>query len=297
MNKCSLCPRKCYANRMNKIGYCGASHEMKIAKAYLHKWEEPCISGNDENRGSGTIFFSSCQLKCVFCQNFEISHNGIGKTVSKENLANIMLNLQKSGAYNINLVSPTPYIEQIIDAIDLCKDKLKIPVAMNSGGYELPETIALLKDKVKIFLPDFKFLSKELSKKYLNAENYAEYALLSIKKMIEIAGKPVFDENGIMQSGVIIRHLVMPGSYRDSIDILNLLNNEFGKDNFLLSLMSQYTPCYNAEKYKEINRRLTTFEYEKVAEVAEKLDFSGYFQQKSAANEKYIPNWDFEGVI
>ena len=297
MNKCSLCPRKCYANRMNKIGYCGASHEMKIAKAYLHKWEEPCISGSDENRGSGTIFFSNCQLKCVFCQNYEISHNGKGKTVSKENLANIMLNLQKSGAYNINLVSPTPYIEQIIDAIDLCKDKLKIPVAMNSGGYELPETIALLKDKVKIFLPDFKFLSKELSKKYLNAENYAEFALLSIKKMIEIAGKPIFDENGIMQSGVIIRHLVMPGSYRDSIDILNLLNNEFGKDNFLLSLMSQYTPCYNAEKYKEINRRLTTFEYEKVAEVAEKLDFSGYFQQKSAANEKYIPNWDFEGVI
>lgn len=293
---CSLCPRECHTDRQDKVGFCGAGREILAAKAYLHQWEEPCLSGNEPNRGSGTIFFTGCQLKCPFCQNYEISHQGKGKVITEKRLAQIMLNLQENGAYNINLVSPTPYIPQIKTAIELCADDLKIPVAFNSGGYEKPQTIRSLKGYVNIYMPDFKFLSGELSKLYLKAENYADFALKSLGEMLNQVGKPVIDESGIMQSGVIVRHLVMPGCYRDSIEILKLLKSEFGCDSFLLSLMSQYTPCYHARDYAKINRRITTFEYDKVSDYAAQLGFNGYFQQLDSADDKFVPNWDFTGL-
>ena len=293
---CSLCPRECHADRHHNVGFCGAGNDILAAKAYLHRWEEPCLSGNEPNRGSGTIFFSGCQLKCPFCQNYEISHNCKGKALSVRELAKIMLNLQKNGAHNINLVSPTPYIPQIVSALDECGSELNIPVAFNSGGYEKPQTIHLLKGYVNIYMPDFKFLSAELSKQYLKAENYAKFALKAIGEMINQVGKPVINESGIMQSGVIVRHLVMPGCYRDSIAILKLLKEQFGTDNFLISLMSQYTPCYHACDYPKINRRITTFEYDKVSDYAAELGFNGYFQQRDSADDKFIPDWDFSGL-
>lgn len=293
---CVLCPRECHADRENHVGFCGAKNDILAAKAYLHRWEEPCISGNEQNRGSGTVFFSGCQLKCPFCQNYEISHENRGKIITERRLSQIMLNLQSSGAYNINLVSPTPYIPQIKRAIDLCKSDLKIPIAFNSGGYEKPQTIRTLEGYINIYMPDFKFLSSDLSKLYLKAENYAEFALKSLHEMINQVGKPVTDESGIMQSGVIVRHLVMPGCYHDSIALLKLLKSEFGCDNFLLSLMSQYTPLFNAKDYPKINRRVTTFEYEKVSECAAELGFSGYEQQRDSASDEYIPDWDFSGI-
>lgn len=296
MVNCRLCPRNCGVNRAKTVGFCKAGENVVAAKAYLHRWEEPCISGIDENRGSGAVFFSGCQQKCIFCQNAKISHNIFGKELTPLELANVFLNLQESGAYNINLVSPTPYIPQIITALEICKDKLNIPVIMNSGGYEKPETIAMLKGYVNIFLPDFKFSSTSLSAKYIHASDYAKWALSSLEEMIKIAGKPTSNKNGIMTSGVIVRHLVMPGCYRDSIDILNLLYERFGNDSFLLSLMSQYTPYGELENNAEIDRKITTFEYKKVMNSAIELGFDGYFQQKESASEKYIPSWDLSGL-
>lgn len=294
--KCSLCPRECGADRTEKRGFCGADDKIYVAKAYLHKWEEPPISGDDEKRGSGTIFFSNCQLRCPFCQNFEISQNGVGKVILVSELAKIMLNLQNEGAYNINLVSPTPYLPQIIEAIRQCGDRLKIPVAMNTGGYEKAQIVEEISPYVRIFLPDVKFYSKNLSQKYLKAPDYFDKAVSALGAMINEVGAPIFDSDGIMKSGVIVRHLVMPGCYRDSLKILEELHSRFGNDSFLLSLMSQYTPLYHAENYSEINRKITTFEYEKVLMCANELGFSGFSQQKSSADEGFVPNWDFEGI-
>lgn len=293
LKSCELCPRRCGADRTKTVGFCGGGALPRLAKAYLHMWEEPCISGT---RGSGTVFFSGCSLKCCFCQNYRISAENFGKEISVSRLAEIFLELQDKGAHNINLVSATHYVPQVIEALDLCKGRLNIPVAYNSGGYELPETIEMLRAYVDIFMPDFKYYDSEISEKYSAAKDYFSYASAAIGKMIEIAGKPVYDENGLMKSGVIIRHMVLPSHRKDSEKILRTIAEMYPKDSYLLSLMSQYTPFYKSCEHKEINRRISTYEYEKVAQVAAELGFDGFMQERSSANEEYTPDFDLSGI-
>lgn len=293
LKSCELCPRRCGADRTKTVGFCGGGVLPRLAKAYLHMWEEPCISGT---RGSGTVFFSGCSLKCCFCQNYRISAENFGKEISVSRLAEIFLELRDKGAHNINLVSATHYVPQVIEALDLCKGRLNIPVAYNSGGYELPETIEMLRGYVDIFMPDFKYYDSEISEKYSAAKDYFSYASAAIGKMIEIAGNPVYDENGLMKSGVIIRHMVLPSHRKDSEKVLRTIAEMYPKDSYLLSLMSQYTPFYKSCEHKEINRRISTYEYEKVAQVAAELGFDGFMQERSSANEEYTPDFDLSGI-
>ena len=275
LKSCELCPRRCGADRTKTVGFCGGGALPRLAKAYLHMWEEPCISGT---RGSGTVFFSGCSLKCCFCQNYGISAENFGKEIP------------------VNLVSATHYVPQVIETLDLCKGRLNIPVAYNSGGYELPKTIEMLRGYVDIFMPDFKYYDSEISEKYSAAKDYFSYASAAIGKMIEIAGKPVYDENGLMKSGVIIRHMVLPSHRKDSEKILRTIAEMYPKDSYLLSLMSQYTPFYKSCEHKEINRRISTYEYEKVAQVAAELGFDGFMQERSSAKEEYTPDFDLSGI-
>ena len=242
------------------------------------------------------MFFSGCSLKCCFCQNYRISAENFGKEISVSRLAEIFLELQDKGAHNINLVSATHYVPQVIEALDLCKGKLNIPVAYNSGGYELPETIEMLRGYVDIFMPDFKYYDSEISENYSAAKDYFSYASAAIGKMIEIAGKPVYNENGLMKSGVIIRHMVLPSHRKDSEKVLRTIAEMYPKGSYLLSLMSQYTPFYKSSEHKEINRRISTYEYEKVAQVAAELGFDGFMQERSSAKEEYTPDFDLSGI-
>lgn len=293
-NPCNLCPRKCGVNRAVQTGFCKCGSEVKVARASLHFWEEPCISGTN---GSGTVFFSGCTLKCCFCQNMNISADCFGKEISVSRLAEIFLELQKKGAHNINLVTASQYLLKVIEALDIVKTKLHIPVVYNCGGYESIEAIKALDGYVDIFLPDLKYYSSELSQKYSKAADYFEVASAAIMQMIKQTEALCFDDNGILQKGVIIRHMVLPGARKDSIKILNWISDNFPKGKFLLSLMSQYTPYTQNEKYKELNRRITTFEYESVVNEALKLGLTeGYMQEKSSAKEEYTPPFDLEGV-
>lgn len=288
LEKCLLCPRKCGVNRYQNSGFCGCGGEIRIARAALHMWEEPCISGK---RGSGTVFFTGCNLKCCFCQNYEISAQNKGFDISVQELADIFLMLQEKGAHNINLVTPTPYVYQIAEALDLVKAQLNIPIVYNCGGYESIETLEFMADKVDIFLPDLKYFDSQMSEKYSCAEDYFEKASAAIRKMADITGKPVFDENGMMKKGVIVRHLVLPNGRHDSEKIIKWLSENFEKDQILVSVMSQYTPVYKAAEHKEINRRTSTFEYNYVADLLEKCGFRCYFQERSSAQEEYIPEF------
>ena len=292
--ECNLCPRNCNVDRSVRTGFCKSSDKLKVARAALHYWEEPCISGRD---GSGTVFFSGCNLKCCFCQNYNISSDCFGKEISVERLGEIFLELQDKGANNINLVTAVQYIPSIIKALDNVKHKLNIPVVYNSGGYENVQTLEILKDYVDIYLPDIKYFDRELSKKYSLAEDYFDRAKEAVIKMIDNAGELKFNDKGIMQRGVIVRHMVLPSCYKDSIKILNWINDNLPKDKFLISFMSQYTPFYKAHEYPEINRRVTTYEYNKVVDEALRLGLdSGYIQEKSSAKEEYTPPFDLEGV-
>ncbi len=288
LKRCTLCPRRCRVNRYEKTGFCGENSEIRIARADLHYWEEPCISGS---KGSGTVIFSGCALKCCFCQNYEISAEGKGFTVTEKELADIFIMLQNKGVHNINLVNPTHFVPQILEALELAGDKLKIPVVYNSGGYENPETLEMLRGKVSIFLPDLKYCDSGLSKRFSHAADYFEKTSSAIKKMTEITGKPVFDENGIMQRGVIVRHLVLPNCRHDSAKLIEWLTNTFEKDEILVSVMSQFTPVYKAFDFKELSRRTSTFEYNYVADLLEKSGFDGFCQQKSSADECFIPQF------
>ena len=293
IKNCMLCPRNCGADRAGSKGFCGAKNAVKIARAALHFWEEPIISGE---KGSGTVFFSNCNLMCVYCQNKKISSGGFGKEISVNQLAEIFLNLQNEGAHNINLVTPTPYIPFIIEAIDKVRTRLKIPIVYNCGGYEKPEIIALIDKYIDIYLTDFKYYDKALAKKYSLAENYPDFALSSLKKMIETKGNPVI-ENGIMKKGVIVRHLVLPSHRNDSIAVLSILKENFGTDKFILSLMSQYFPQGNLEDYPEINRKITSFEYNSVVNYAFDLGFTNaYIQEKESADNIFVPDFDLSGV-
>lgn len=288
LEKCLLCPRKCGVNRYQNRGFCGCGGEIRIARAALHMWEEPCISGS---RGSGTVFFTGCNLKCCFCQNYEISAQNKGFDISVKELADIFLMLQEKGAHNINLVTPTPYVYQTAEALDLVKGQLNIPIVYNCGGYESIETLEFMADKVDIFLPDLKYFDSQMSEKYSCAEDYFEKASAAIRKMADITGKPVFDENGMMKKGVIVRHLVLPNGRHDSEKIIKWLSENFEKDQILVSVMSQYTPVYKTAEHKEINRRTSTFEYNYAADLLENCGFRCYFQERSSAQEEYIPEF------
>ncbi len=291
-DKCELCPRRCLVNRREVPGFCGQSDEIKIARAALHLWEEPCISvGN----GSGAVFFSGCTLRCCFCQNHEISNDNKGYNVTRTELAEIFLRLQDEGAENINLVSPTPFVPSIIEALDMVKGKLKIPVVYNCGGYERVETIKALKGYIDIYLPDIKYFSDEYAAEYSGSGgSYFETAIAAVREMQAQVGKPKFDENGKLLSGVIVRHMVLPTLRQDSMAVLKALREAFEPGDILLSLMSQYVPMYRAtteDRYKKINRRVSTFEYNSVLDCARELGFDGYSQERDSSDECFVPEF------
>lgn len=288
---CNLCPRRCGIDRKTDTGYCKTGDKIKIAKVMLHHWEEPCISGKN---GSGAIFFSGCSLKCVYCQNVEISHEGYGQEYTVAELAKEMLRLQDMGACNINLVTPTHYADKIRSAIDLVRNKLKIPVVYNTSGYELDTEIKKMAGYVDVFLTDMKYFSPEYSQRYSSAKDYYDVAKRALAEMLKIAPKCVFDENGLMQKGVIVRHLVLPTLRKDSIAILQDLKDGFDISAFKLSLMAQYTPEFCKDRYPELKRKITTFEYNSVVDTAVKLGYDGYIQDKSASSVKYTPNFKEE---
>lgn len=287
---CDICPRKCNIDRSKAVGFCGMANTVKLAKADVFMWEEPCISGTN---GSGAVFFSGCNLRCCFCQNFQISNQNFGKEISTKRLAQIFKELAEKDVHNINLVSPSHFVNQIIEALKIYKPN--IPIVYNSNGYESVETIKKLKNYVDIYLVDLKFCSSELSQRYCKANNYFEVATSAIKEMISQKPK-VIVQNGIMKQGVIIRHLVMPNQTADSLKILQWIADN-AKENCLVSLMCQYTPYFNAKNYPEINRKLKPIEYKIVLTRANELGLTnGYAQDMSSATEDFIPLWDLKGV-
>ena len=290
MDGCILCPRQCGVDRAERVGYCGSGSLPKVARAAKHHWEEPCISGTE---GSGTVFFSGCTLGCVFCQNREISRGGIGREVTVEHLADIFKRLEGQGVHNLNLVTPTHFTPQILQALELAKST--VPVVMNCGGYERVETLRQWEGKVQVYLPDLKYFSTELSAKYSAAPDYFAVASKAIQEMHRQQPQLVW-EGDLLKQGLIIRHLVLPGCMKDSLQILDFLDNHLPKDSFLLSLMSQYTPTENCKKFPEINRRVTTYEYRKVADRAAELGFFGFAQDRRSAKEEYTPPFNLEGV-
>jgi len=292
--KCTLCPRKCGIDREKSKGYCGCDDKIKVAKVMLHKWEEPPISGTN---GSGAIFFSGCPLKCAYCQNKEISHGGVGTEITVERLSEMFLELQENGAHNINLVSPTQYADKIRLAITIVRDKLKIPVVYNTGGYELPSEIDKMRGYVDVFLTDIKYFSKELSEKYSKTSDYFEKAISSFKEMISICPQCVFDSDGIMKKGVILRHLVLPSHRADSIKILERVSEICDISKIKLSLMSQYTPDFYNGDITALKRRLTSFEYDSVVKRAIELGYDGYMQERSSASSLYTPDFTKGDII
>lgn len=287
---CDICPRKCNIDRSKTAGFCGMTSTVKLAKADVFMWEEPCISGTN---GSGAVFFSGCNLRCCFCQNFQISNQNFGKEISTQRLAQIFKELEDKGVHNINLVSPSHFVNQIIEALKIYKPN--IPIVYNSNGYESVETIKKLKNYVDIYLVDLKFCSSELSQRYCKANNYFEVATSAIKEMISQKPK-VIVQDGIMKQGVIIRHLVMPNQTADSLKVLQWIADNV-KENCLVSLMCQYTPYFNAKNFPEINRKLKPIEYKIVLTRANELGLTnGYAQDMSSATEDFIPLWDLKGV-
>ena len=295
-DSCTLCPRMCRADRIHSRGFCGADSTVKIARAALHPWEEPCISGKN---GSGTVFFSGCTLKCVFCQNHELSHENFGKEISVNRLAEIFLELQNQGAHNINLVTATQYLPSIKEALDLVRTDLHIPVVYNCGGYERSETLREFSDYIDIYLPDLKYYDNGLSEKYSSARDYFQTASKAIDEMIRLTGGLTWNSEDptLLQKGVIIRHMVLPGAKNDSIRLLHWIKDTLPEGQFMVSLMSQYTPFYKSHLYPEINRRITSYEYQKVLDAAIDLGLMhGYMQEKSSAKEEYTPPFDLSGV-
>ncbi|MGI5894807.1 MAG: radical SAM protein [Candidatus Merdivicinus sp.] len=296
LEHCILCPRECGINRLaGEKGRCGASGEkIRVARAALHYWEEPCISGSN---GSGAVFFSYCPLQCVYCQNRAISRGEAGKDISIERLSEIFLELQAQKAHNINLVTPTHYVPQIILALQKAKQNgLTIPIVFNCGGYEKPETLQLLDGLVDVYLPDFKYVSAEHAARYSHASDYFDHAKAALAEMVRQTGKAVFDVHGIMTRGVIVRHLLLPGMAQESKKILRYLHRKYG-DTIYLSIMNQFTPLENVQDYPEINRTITESEYEKMIDFAVNLGIeNGFIQEGGTADESFIPAFDCEGV-
>lgn len=291
--ECSLCPRHCGALRTDSLGtgFCKMPEAPVLARAAVHKWEEPCISGE---RGTGAIFFSGCSLKCVFCQNFSISHNNQGKAVTRERLVDIIKELEESGVHTIDFVNPTHYTDVILDV--LTSYRPSVPVVYNSSGYDSIDSLKRLEGLVDVYLPDLKFCDSEISKRYAGCTDYFERASAAVLEMYRQQNENVFSEDGIMEKGLIIRHLILPSNTDQSKKILLWIKNNLPSST-LVSLMSQYIPCGNAEKYKEINRRLTTAEYDRVLNYFFDIGLkNGFMQEKSSAKSDFIPDFDGTGV-
>lgn len=289
---CTLCPRECRLDRTQRTGYCGESSTLNVTRASLHEWEEPPISGTN---GSGTVFFRGCSLKCIYCQNYSIAQNIGGKDISVYDLSDVFLNLQKKGAHNINLVTPTHFVPHIIDGVKEAKAKgLTIPVVYNTSGYEKAETIKLLKNTVDVFLTDFKYIKSETAKKYSNAENYVTYAKESLDQMVKIAPTPIFEE-GLMKKGVIVRVLLLPGHLIETKMIAKYLFETYG-DSVYISLMNQYTPIKKHE-YENLNRTVTAYEYKSLVDYAASLGIrNAFIQHGDTAKESFIPSFDLTGI-
>ncbi len=297
MSNCNLCPRQCGADRENgKSGICGVSGKnILAARAALHFWEEPCISGE---RGSGTVFFSGCPLRCVYCQNYQIASTEVGMEISEERLKEIFLELQEKGAHNINLVTPTHYTPEIIRAIRKAKEQgLGLPIVYNCSGYEKVETLKMLKGIVNVYLTDFKYMEREAAVRYSKAPDYPEIARAALKEMMNQTGEAKFDENGIMQSGVIVRHLLLPGHVRNARAVVKYVYETYG-DQLYLSLMNQYTPLPQVKKeFPELDRRVTEREYQRLISYALEIGVENAFiQDGNTAKESFIPMFDYEGI-
>lgn len=288
-NLCEICPRDCKVNRSKNLGYCWSSEKVKISMVMLHHFEEPIISGeNETDNGSGTIFFSNCSLKCCYCQNSEISAGGLGKEITIQKLAEIFKELEMKGAYNINLVTPTHFASQIIEALKIYKPN--IPIVWNTSGYEKPETIKKLAGFVDVFLTDFKYFSPEIAEKYSRAKNYPEMCKESILEMRKIVPDDKI-ENGLMKSGLIVRHLVLPNQTKDSLNVIDWVNNNLGNKTYF-SLMAQYVPMAKAKDYPEINRKIKPIEYKVLIKKLNELNFTNaYLQDYDSANTTYTPNF------
>lgn len=292
--RCILCPHACNVDRSKGVrGYCGASDQIEISRAALHLWEEPCLSGNN---GAGAVFFTHCTLGCVYCQNHEISGNSAhGKIVSVLELANIFLHLQKQGAHNLDLVTPSHYAPQIVQALQLAKKQgLKIPIVYNCGGYESLETLRMLDGLIDIWMPDFKYYSSYYAARYSNAPDYLETASAAITEMLGQVGTPQYNEDGLLTRGVLIRHLMLPSLSGDTAQILRHIAEHFG-DRVLVSLMRQFTPM-NLSNYPEINRTITDAEYAEAMELFLSLGLSGFSQDSQAISESFIPKWDVSSL-
>lgn len=294
IKSCNLCPRNCKVDRTYQYGFCEGGDLAKVAKVYLHLWEEPCISGT---KGSGTVFFSNCNLKCIFCQNYEISHQGKGIEVTPWELSRLFLFLQDRGAHNINLVTPTHYIPQIVEALDLAKrDGLTLPIVYNTNSYENIHALKLLEGYVDVYLPDFKYYDDKYAIKYSNAPNYFYYASKAIDEMFNQVGTPVIDENGLMRKGVIIRHLMLPGLLFDSKKIVDYIYKRFGS-NVYLSIMNQYTPVGQALEYKELSEKISKRYYNKFIDYCIGLGIeNAYVQQDGSASTEFIPDFSLKDL-
>ena len=291
LKSCNICPHKCGVNRSNGIkGRCKCDNKIKIALASVHNYEEPCISGKN---GSGTVFFSNCNLNCIYCQNYEISQLGKGKEITIEHLAQIFIKQQEKNVNNINLVTPTMYVPQIIEAIKIARKKgFNIPIIYNSNGYENVETIKKLNGYIDIYLPDLKYYSNEIAKKYSKIDNYFETAISAIKEMQKQVGNPIFNEEGIIQKGVIIRHLILPHHLLNTKNILKYVKENFDENTYI-SIMAQYFPTYKAKEDKLINRKLTKKEYKEIENCLYLLNLkNGYIQELGEHEEEYVPNFD-----
>ena len=293
-NECSLCPRMCMADREITTGYCGVKNTLRVARAALHFWEEPCISGEE---GSGAVFFTGCNLRCVFCQNFQIARAEQGKEITVERLSEIFLELQAQKANNINLVTATHYVPQVVCALKRAKEQgLNIPVVYNCGGYESVETLKMLEGLVDIYLPDFKYVDTERAKRYSRAENYPEVAKTALAEMVRQQPEAQFDDREMMKKGVIVRHLMLPGGIKDSKAVVKYLYETYG-DQIYISLMNQYTPLPHVEEYPEINRKVKKFEYDRLVGYAISLGVeNGFIQEGETAEESFIPAFTNEGV-
>ena len=295
MNKelecCTICPHNCKINRTKNPGRCKSTDKIKIALYSIHNFEEPCISGE---KGSGTIFFSNCNMNCVFCQNYEISQFGRGKEITIEELANVMIKQQERNVQNINLVTPTSYALHIVEAIKIARKKgLEIPIVYNTNGYESVETLKLLEGYVDIYLPDLKYYYDDLAKKYSKVDNYFEIATKAIQEMYRQVGTPVLDENGVMKKGLMIRHLILPNEVQNSKKVLKWIKENIDS-NVYVSIMTQYFPTYKAKEIPEIARKITKEEYEKVENYLYGLDLeNGYIQELGEHEEEYVPTWEY----
>lgn len=289
LERCTICPHKCGINRTEHVGRCKSTDKVKMALYSTHNFEEPCISGE---KGSGTIFFSNCNMNCIYCQNYEISQEGKGKETTIEELADIMLKQEENGVENINLVTPTSYVLHIIEAIKIAKNKgLHIPIVYNTNGYESIETLKLLEGYIDIYLPDLKYYYNELGQKYSNVNNYFEIAKQAIQEMYRQVGAPQLNTQGIMQKGLMIRHLVLPNNIENSKQVLKWIKENID-NNVYVSIMAQYFPTYKAKNVDKLNRKLTKQEYEEIEKYLYDLDLeNGYIQELGEHEEEYVPKW------